>query len=653
MRPETIRFIAMANACLPNPETWRRMEGLIPDLVFQSVPQQADRLREIGEIGRVSQCIRRTHDPQQCLQRQIGSQTIPSPSMSFYNLCPAVYRVGERINTEGDDNLVHFAHGVGAIFFVDPSFSGMPREEQQFLYALVNMYSESAIEPAEFEESLVFRGGWRERIALYNNTGNVEDLDRPFRCANLQDFREESIQIFGYSIPVFFLRSQQMIRRFLRWDLQSGLEIIQGFFHPDDLRRILRPGNGQPDFSLYISGPFTNVELGQINSNSAGQPEAALVQCGLNTQNVGGLSDGEHNRIWIRAYAGSSTSVQTAPALNFLSGIDRSIDPSQYATTGVTWSNLFHEFGHAIAYNLLRNTSAWQNIQTFFNWTHGQIEAHPNQPELIPNYSSYIVRAGNQVTLFPPRSYGNTDVDQFFAELVEEYFKTESEGRGPDNPYFRARRRILQNFFGPRLNLDAFTPQNINAAFLAERLTIRVQGETPRPAPSAPARVTPSPRQIVRPPAARAAPVQTGATPQSFDTSGFEFRAYYSRDRYGRSGGGVAANIASRRTGGVNWGVGLTLTGFEESSGNPSGYFAFEGGLRTPPGPVENPFFHLEGFFRIGAFLSPDQFLLGLGARGVLNPFSSRFQVFVGGLLAFQGSNLWADWQVGLGGHFY
>jgi len=649
MRPETIRFIAMANACLPNPETWQQQVGdLALGLAYRS-PQQPDLLQEMQGVTRVLQCVRRIHNPQVCLQREIRAQAIPSFSMSFYNLCPAVYRVGERRTTERDDSLVHLAHGFSAIFFLDPSFSGLPGEEQQFLYSLANMYSYWASEPFEFHDALNSRMAWHAHRDLYS-AQNPESLDHPFECANLGDFQAEPIQIDGFLIPVFYLRSQLIARDFLRWDLRSGLEIIQSFFHPDDLRRILRPGNGQPDFSFYISGPFTNVELGQISSNSPGQPEAALVQCGLNTQNAGGLSDGSHNRIWIRAYAGSPTSVQSTTESNLLTGAEQAIDPSRHATTSVTWSNLFHEFGHAIAYNLLRNTSAWQNIQTFYTWTHGQIEAHPNQPELIPNYSSHIVRAGNQVTLLPPRNYGNTDVDQFFAELVEEYFKTESEGRGPNDPYFRARRRILQSFFGPRLNLDAFTPQNINAAFLAEGLTIRVQGEAPRPAPSAPARVATPPRRVVRTPSPT---VRAPATPESSDTSGFEVRAYYSRDRYGRSGGGIAANIASRRTGGVNWGVGLTLTGFEENSGRPSGYFAFEGGVRTRPLPIENPFFHLEGFFRIGAFLGPDQFLLGLGARGVLNPFSSRFQVFVGGSLALQDSSLWADWQVGLGGHFY
>jgi len=647
MRPETYHRIEMANVCLPDPETWESQVGLL--VLSLNMQQQRQESREVLQIYN---CERRTHNPQRCLENLVRSRPgALSFSNPFFELCHGVYNAGQRTRREEGRNLVQLSHDLSLLLFADPVASLLP-QEREFLNTLVAQYAHWLSSPFEFIRALESRPQWMERLNYYPASEN-NDFNHPFQCSNSADFESDTVQIRSISLPIFFLRNQQVYRDFLKWDLEAGLQIAQAFFHPDDFMRLVHPGNGQPDMSFYITGPFTNVELGQISSNSAGQPEAALAQCGLNTQNAGGLSDGSHNRIWIRAYAGSSTFVQSTTELNLLTGTEQAIDPSRYAATSVTWDTLFHELGHAIAYNFLRNTPAWQNIQTFYNWTHEQIRAHPNQSELIPNYFSHIVRAGNQVTLLPPRDYGNTDVDQFFAELVEEYFKTESEGRGPNNPYFRARRRILQSFFGPRLNLDAFTPQNINAAFLAEGLTIRVQGETPRPAPSAPARVTPSPRQVVRPPAARAAPVQTSATPQSFDTSGFEFRAYYSRDQYGRSGGGIAANIASRRTGGVNWGVGLTLTGFEESSGRPSGYFAFEGGLRTPPGPVENPFFHLEGFFRIGAFLGPDPFLLGLGARGVLNPFSSRFQVFVGGLLAFQGSNFWADWQVGLGGHFY
>lgn len=642
MTPPLSRALSYASECLPSAA--RRTEfinNLRPDYPANTATLDQFIACDNGSVA--SQvCLRRISFPS---VTGAGSARLSSPDISSEGgrICRLLAQGGETA-IANSSSTARFAVTVNDVL-LDASYrDSLDSGDRALMEGILRLYAShlnSSLE--EVRRRLRTHPDWAVRLSRYGTPVPVSLNPEP--CVNAAELERRELTVPGlaYSVAVFRPANSVYPWEFVQSDLRALFEIFKVFLTPPEMELILRPA-GLPNLSILLSGPFPSSFLREefLTHNPNLYTEPAISRCGLHTDHAGGEYQPSHTRIWIRSNPGGM-----GPPLIGMEDValPSGVLPVDLVGNGAfnhyTWEAVIHEFAHAIYYQILNPRPAgrdywtendtWRNIERFYRWVRSEFRAHPGREEIVPNYSLGGVGVGDTVVGgISAREYALTNATEFFAELVTEFIKWEIDDERPASAYYRARRRILLDFFSASgLNAHAFDPANIEAAFRNEGIAMTLPSLDPSPA------ATPAP------------PGRSGPT--------FLWRTDFEMTRPGRYGPATYLGIATHPLNSgapfLSLGIFGHLPIFNTGFG---GELAVEGAIGTPNLRAGNSAFRFEFYARAGAVLDNPAPMIGAGGRLAFTPYAlngAGFHLFAGGGFSttFQASDLPFGFSVGLG----
>jgi len=616
MTPELQKQLSTAIECLPNSAARDDFIRTLRD----HFPQ------ETATIDAYLAC-EQSGDPRKCLNRAAYGRRPPRGADAFLPLSTSAHAMCGTIASEGDAqqvpaSFVPFAHGVGTTI-MGADYQGLPTDERATLDGLWHFYANRLGSPLPaLRAAIRSRPAWVPRVDRYSSTLPTATLS-PRLCPNDADFERHDIAVegFPFQIPVFRPRTSTYPWEFVESDLIGVFEILKVFLSPSDIRRMFTPPD-KTALALFVTDPLTQTEFERRRRTSAADAMrfdiAPLRTCGIDTQLGQGLYVPWHNYIWISSYEGGGgrgfSNVQSVELGPNVVPLDHR---NSLTTSSLFWDYLIHELTHSLAYNAVGtgySSSTWNNVILFYEWSKRRHQEEPSRASLVPNYTGVATMDIGRLTyiLSDYRRYAETNVQEFFAELVTEHVLAELGTLRPDSPEYRARRRIMQSFFGESgINSSAFDPTNIESAFRAEGITMTLIP----PTPASPPRVPTPPRSSM----------------------GADLRASGTITGGGYPGGQFYLGVGSVSENSIGFGAGMLL-GLQGSSvprsSSPQVLMGGELSLRTPMAPVR-----LELYGRGGIVLdsNPNAYAHGFSEFGLRLPIypsprsSSGFHIIVGG----------------------
>ncbi len=612
MTPEQIQQLSLAFETFNDPHL---LQTYLNDFL-----ERAPGLAE--EVHQAQSCFDRSHNANQCLNAIYNSSDPVVPPLSRQVRAYGSQVVREaRTMLAQSSNLRDFARRIEGIFY-ERDFRDLPLGERLALAGLVDYFAPQFISSVQaFDRRLRQNSEWRQNLETYRN----ESLP-PITGAGLSDnLCVNNPRLISAENPLPYFPNSYLINRspddrifpssFTNSDLQIFFEVLEIFLPPQVLWELIQTRQIST-FGSTTSGTniqhnyFSGIQFylfGPNETHASSRPWFQTCTPDLDPFNLAGAySNSGEIYLSLLSEGNSPDSCQpTAPRIPL----------APYLILGRSnFDNFLHEMAHAMQHRLLSRSDN-EKIRAFYTGSRAQLDLHPSHVDLIPNYSS----RNHDSTSIDFREYGLTDEKEFFAEMVVEYIRYEMFDDPPDSPLYRARRRIMQAFFGRNgIQAEAFQQVNIEQAFRAEQVDL----DTLYDFSPLSSQERCSEGRYLEPAMA------TRLTPQ--------FRTFYRWNSIEGSAVGVSAGLGSRsRLTTVNWGV--SLSGLQYFNG--SNRIEAQLQLGTPYMPFRHPFFGVNLLTNISIPVPFDAPVgIGAGLEAVFRPAPRSvpgLHFFANGLLTF------------------
>ncbi len=268
----------------------------------------------------------------------------------------------------------------------------------------------------------------KKSYALYSQAPAVTTVPTPLSCINATDFRRKDLPITGLekSVAVYYPKQSRLPEWLYEAILQAHFEVIKGVVRPEDMNRLLAPGNGRRDLSLLIASRQKDQK-------------PVLEKCDVypaSEQTKGKYLDEAH-RIALLNSPWELTDSERTPN-----------GAPLWPIAGDTAGTFYHELGHAID-SVFLTTEARNHLEALFRRVSAEAAS---QPEAVPQ-PHHLVEG---------KPYSLKNSYEFFAQLVEEYVESKATGRKPIGAHAAARFRLMSDFFSPKgINPSAFSKENL------------------------------------------------------------------------------------------------------------------------------------------------------------------------------------------------
>ncbi|MFO1519211.1 MAG: hypothetical protein U1F57_06075 [bacterium] len=541
---------------------------------------------ERDSLQRALDCFVATRDPQRCSAENPSPSPASTPPASFSapasSLCRMITVRGEMALMARQSEPSYQRWLAREVRSREEYRTGASTPERDHLEQMASFYA-GQLPPALQVLSRYLRNlpELTARFQAYATRPTATQRLHPPTCTNSRDFIRHDLIVgeVSFAVPVFVPVGFDSQWPVYQERLLEGFELLKVFLTPADLERILHPGGGRNDLSIYIFD----------NENSAWFQNAfsQLDQCGMRPDPPPrSFYDFPTNRI-IFSHAN-----ETVISYEMSSGGASRLRPSDLSRT------FLHEFSHAIDHFSL-DSDQGDVVEGLRGWTQSEIRQGRRIPQLVP---SFIYLYGES-----DPHYALRNQREMFAELATDYMGAELlrfMGGTPDShPAGRARRALMASFFSAAgLRPEVFTQENVERLFRREGVEMSLSPQMPMP-------------------------------------FGMEVRGGFAWDPRGHFGGEFSFDFRSRFSNGPNFFVGPGFRCFSEVGCGMN----LSAGISTPALPVQfdvglSPSFWLPSGSRLNT-----EFMLGVGGRLVVYPASSRaegFSLYVGGNYFFNFAHL-------------
>lgn len=392
---------------------------------------------EAGRIEAVYSCYTQKLDATACLEEVISGLKKPPPLSSGpgHQTYQEMVELGDKAVAEMWDRTEFL---VEALKIERASFSELPPEQRERINEVVVYYSYQ-LRNTTLEEIGAILSAHEEFGPRYNAhqfSGNPETLSPLLPPYSINwDRHELVVPDLPYSIPVFLPKGKCYAWPIFEQHLLSAFEILKVILTPDDIKKILNPGNLKSDFSIKISGTFDTSFLG-------GEYTAPMNRV---------VVSGKGIRIDFRY---PDDDVFQATPFELI----QAFNGNQFIST------FFHEFGHAIYYCLLSGKNK-TDLDSFFGWSFSQIIDNPFQRynaqrlshSLNWNGLQRIIKKqqndGDYRDYLPAKGFYSLSAEtEFFPEFFNEYVYWMIGNVGEEGPRIRGdmhrvRTQIMDDMF--------------------------------------------------------------------------------------------------------------------------------------------------------------------------------------------------------------
>lgn len=327
--------------------------------------------------------------------------------------------------------------------------------------------------------------GLGERSAMYQPSETTPPLlENSARCENDAEWTDSPLTISGlpFAIPLFYPSRYSQPPEAPKETITAAFEIIKAFLAPEQLIAMLHPGGGTNDFAIFTWG--SAIDGAQDVADDCGRQETLGY----------GVYNFDNNSIsldFLRNLPPLFRVGYATEANGETEGLWHLIDPKIRA--------VLHEFSHKIYYDFIVHTEYEDRISEFYQWSYRQ-QSPSDRMGYIPypmplsqeaafsegtgrahveigfdRDGNLVGREGFPLPPFEPASndegpdvYSRYDTEEFFAEMLTEYFydkifQFDLEGRFPAR---LARQRIIDKFLaGGFVHPEAFSAESIRSEF--------------------------------------------------------------------------------------------------------------------------------------------------------------------------------------------
>lgn len=421
-------------------------------------------------IRAVSDCFQRYSRATQCLERVTQGQIIRGSSDQRVTMTQEQTNLAQRLTHLGERSLSQSSSRrafIDRYQNIDPQ---LPTAEMQPANDIVDFYMSRLQHQVPYNVRAITNlaptrdANWQ----LYQSRSTTPQTLNPSSCSNQSQWERHELIIQGlnYSLPVFIPSENHVAWSIYEELLQSTFDYLKLFMIPEDLERILHPGNqGFHDLSIYISDRRDSIlhdsdACSEILVDYNGQYRVRHNRLAINMA-VDDMSSHDIDRFLIHEFAHIIMEVFSTRLIS--GGTTTRNNMRQHVNVFYNWS-LEHAIPNPNQRRMLRDPQYdWQDIVRFIQ--NGRIST-TRDPF---GYNQYIpqARIGGQGASY----YGLRDWSEFFAEWIQEYVinaemdlqvvqVTDDTGSGPAY----ARRRIMDQFFADQgINPEALSPANIQA----------------------------------------------------------------------------------------------------------------------------------------------------------------------------------------------